>query len=200
MPNSLADSDPLASGVGIPRRAPRSPLKGPVPAPAPAPGEPIAADPLPMLPLRAAAPPLPPSPPLLLLTVRTSCSTRASTRTMRSPICRAYPPLGSSSGNSWLTQVVPRRWQPKHSASSAASSNTHRVLRRLHSQQLRVPFRIFRRLASNSPLPSATGPERLGAEVIANSTSPIVDSAGVSRCRVMLLSLSAVDWCAAFRV
>ena len=105
-----------------------------------------------------------------LPTFLTSCSTKASTRTMRSPIC--WPRSAgreASSGYSWLRQCVPRRWQPMHTA-SAAEPKLHRIFRRLHSQQLFVPFRIFRRLASgdstSEPLGRLTPLTSSGSEVL----------------------------------
>jgi len=43
--------------------------------------------------------------------------------------------------------LVPRRRQPLH-ISSIGLVNVHLIFRRLHSQQLFVPLRIFRRLGS----------------------------------------------------
>lgn len=54
------------------------------------------------------------------------------------------------SGNSWLMHEDPRRMQPSQMAFEGAAK-VHRILRRLHSQQLCVPFRTFLFLRSGSP-------------------------------------------------
>ena len=72
---------------------------------------------------------------------------------MRLVMCRPRSPKStSSSGTSWVTHLIPRRWQPVQTVASAwvLLLNEQRILRRLHSQQLRVPFRSLRRLASDS--------------------------------------------------
>jgi hypothetical protein len=177
--NRPADSELLSSGVMMPPVLPCL-------SPDTLDPEPVSCLERPCPCFRLPLPPIPrhPSPPpavsraaaaLALPTFLTSCSTSASTRTMRSPMCRARPgPPPSpptpapyappvpvccdvSSGNSWLTHVVPRRWQPMQTASAAglALSKTHRILRRLHSQQERVPLRILRRLACPSAAAAA---------------------------------------------
>jgi hypothetical protein len=83
--------------------------------------------------------------PVLLTSCSTSVSTSASTRPSLSSISRSLPPspaAAGSSGSSWLMQAVPRRLHPPH-FKSAGPENMHRILRRLHSQQLRVPLRTF---------------------------------------------------------
>lgn len=50
-----------------------------------------------------------------------------------------------TSGKSWLTHGARRRWQPMQ-VTSSVEANVHLIFRRLHSQQDRVPLRIFRRL------------------------------------------------------
>jgi hypothetical protein len=53
------------------------------------------------------------------------------------------------SGKSWLMQPNPRRLHLSQTR-SATAENVHLIFRRLHSQQLRVPLRIFLRLGSGS--------------------------------------------------
>lgn len=50
--------------------------------------------------------------------------------------------------NSWQIHWEPRRRQPLQEALAMRGSNLHFIFRRLHSQQLFVPFRTFPRLAS----------------------------------------------------
>lgn len=66
--------------------------------------------------------------------------------------CR--PLNASSSGNSWLIHLVRRLLHPSQTASVGAAK-VHRVLRRLHSQQLWVPLRIFRLLDKGGVSPTA---------------------------------------------
>jgi hypothetical protein len=81
-----------------------------------------------------------------------NCSSWASTLTTRSRSWRALSTgADTSSGSSWLTHLVPRRWQPVQMLSVGKPfPKKHFSFRRLHSQQLFVPFRIFLRLASDS--------------------------------------------------
>lgn len=69
------------------------------------------------------------------------CSSNDSTRRNLAPICWLSR-SGALSGSSWLVHLVPRLLQPLQTADVGAS-NSHRTLRRLHSQQLAVPFRSF---------------------------------------------------------
>lgn len=58
-----------------------------------------------------------------------------------------------SSWYSWLRHLTQRLLHPSHTG-SVGEAKVHRIFRRLHSQQLCVPFRIFLRLGAESwPLP-----------------------------------------------
>jgi hypothetical protein len=71
-------------------------------------------------------------------------------------------------------QLVPRLRQPIQTESDDVAK-VHRILRRLHSQQLRVPLRIFRRLASTAiPCPD-TGESRASSELASMSSSAARD-------------------------
>lgn len=48
----------------------------------------------------------------------------------------------SSSGSSWPTHLIERRWHPLQTGSDE-SVKVQRILRLRHSQQLRVPLRTF---------------------------------------------------------
>lgn len=47
-------------------------------------------------------------------------------------------------GNTWLTHLEPRRWQPLQMELVKSGSKVHFIFLRLHSQQLLVPFRTLR--------------------------------------------------------
>lgn len=74
----------------------------------------------------------------------TSCSTRDSTLLSRSTFLLGN---ATSSGNSWLMQLVWRLLHPSQMVSVDAAK-VHRIFRRLHSQQDSVPFRILRFLGA----------------------------------------------------
>lgn len=83
------------------------------------------------------------------LIFRDSSSTNASRRRILLSSDLLIPRLAEGTcswGNSWPMHRVPRRWQPSHFPS--LRDQVHLFFRRLHSQQLRVPLRIFLLLTS----------------------------------------------------
>jgi hypothetical protein len=98
-----------------------------------------------------------------------SWSTRVSILTTRSPICRLLSRDGViTSGCSWPTHLAPRLEQRRQML-SVGDLKTHLILRFLHSQQLRVPFRTFRLCLGTEDGPVASRAPSADPEVEAAS-------------------------------